>query len=916
MTVTRCLHRWMADLVDSIQSSPLLKRTGHARLFSFFSCLLLLSALFGSSIFLTSQDVHASSLPSPWSDGDIGTVGVAGSASYSNGNFTVNGSGIVEYTYDKFHYLYQPLYGDGTIVAHVTGLTGGTNNAKAGVMIRSDLNGWPPAVNSFLELNASGTITFQRRLTAGGDTSYTSLSDTYASPYWLKLVRAGNTITASASADGNNWSQVGSDILDNLAVDAWVGLAVTSGNDSDTSTATFDHVSITQPTVNTRVDWSNAQGTISPLAYGTNGFSALDPSVLSDASYTNAITSMNAGSIRLHYAGLLNDSSTDSRGWVNTSAKTWDATHIKTILDGVDSWKSKGYQPAVLINIPGFPGWLSTYQITDPNNGNATVTSGLLASNQFDAYAAFCAQLVQIVNIDQHRGVKYFELPNETDQAYNQNIADYNKAHSTSFPDKMAELATLYNKAVVAMKNVDPSIQVGGPALERPDTIAGVKNFITNTVNQSNPTTLDFLSIHGYASGSASDSDAYIYNRIYNPVSNQGSLNDVVAVRQALDAASGSKHIPLWFDEYNISWTYETHDVRMTNYKGVVYDALAMNYFLRNGTDVLQSWNDADGIYGKIDPNSSPTTYQLRPGGQFLQLMNTYGIGSRVATTTDTENTIVPFAVKTAHGYTYMLINRSSNPRQVTSSFTGGASTSDSFTQNQFSAAGLTTSTVNNIGTLNLPAFSVTLLTENGNGGQSSLFSTGLEGSDIQPTWSNTIDTNFPGGNISNVNGICCGLTGPEAGTRNEVAHTGSAALMYSGLDNSSNGSYAYDKVFDVSSKNIKVGASTKLSYWIYPQSSNANNLARGKNSTCVALDLIFTDGTSLRDSGAVDQHGKRLHPAYQCNTLTLDSWNNVLSNIGDNVAGKTISRINIGYDQPLNTGGYRGYIDDISLSN
>ncbi len=198
------------------------------------------------------------------------------------------------------------------------------------------------------------------------------------------------------------------------------------------------------------------------------------------------------------------------------------------------------------------------------------------------------------------------------------------------------------------------------------------------------------------------------------------------------------------------------------------------------------------------------------------------------------------------------------------------------------------------------------------------LFATGFEGGAPQPTWTNTIDGGgYPAGGVANIAGICCGLSGPEAGMRVEAAHTGGAALMYSGQDTSAGTSYAYAKVFDLSGKRIVVGPSTTLSYWIYPQSGHTSPVAvGGANSTCVSVDLIFTDGHNLRDSGAVDQNGKRLHPAAQCGHLTPDAWNHVTSVIGAKVAGKTIARLDVGYDQPANTGGYRGYIDDLSIHN
>ena len=123
-------------------------------------------------------------------------------------------------------------------------------------------------------------------------------------------------------------------------------------------------------------------------------------------------------------------------------------------------------------------------------------------------------------------------------------------------------------------------------------------------------------------------------------------------------------------------------------------------------------------------------------------------------------------------------------------------------------------------------------------------------------------------------------------------------------------------KFYDLSGSPLAIGTSKTLSYWIYPQSNATSTWvpAGSNNSTCVAIDLIFTDGSTLRDSGAVDQSGNRIHPAYQCGHLTLDSWNHVTVNLAANNANKQISRILVGYDHPSSTGGYRGYLDDLTV--
>src|SRR4029453_10016710 len=62
-------------------------------------------------------------LPPPWVHQDIGAVGIPGSAVYGGGTFTINASGIdIDLFADEFHYVNQPLSGNGTIVAKVTSL--------------------------------------------------------------------------------------------------------------------------------------------------------------------------------------------------------------------------------------------------------------------------------------------------------------------------------------------------------------------------------------------------------------------------------------------------------------------------------------------------------------------------------------------------------------------------------------------------------------------------------------------------------------------------------------------------------------------------------------------------------------------------------------------------------------------------
>lgn len=181
-------------------------------------------------------------LPSPWQTQDIGTVGKTGSASYNNGSFTLAGSGTdISNSADAFRFVYQPLTGDGSVIARVNSIDNTDPWAKAGVMMRESLD--PGSANALIAITPGNGGTFQRRTSTGGNTVFTQATGA-AVPYWVKLTRQGNTITGSISPDGSYWSQIGSDTV-TMGATIYVGLAVTSHNNSSLCTGTFDQVSIT-----------------------------------------------------------------------------------------------------------------------------------------------------------------------------------------------------------------------------------------------------------------------------------------------------------------------------------------------------------------------------------------------------------------------------------------------------------------------------------------------------------------------------------------------------------------------------------------------------------------------------------------------------------------------------------------------
>ncbi len=409
------------------------------------------------------------------------------------------------------------------------------------------------------------------------------------------------------------------------------------------------------------VDWGATRATAGPLSYGLNAYSGVAPSIATDPLYAANISRMRPGLLRYHYGGLLNDSATDIRGWVDVANRRWDAARIKAVFDAQKSWAASGdYRPTVLINIPTWPEWLQTYSV----KVRGKEISGLLDPDEFDAYAAFCAGLVKILNVDQRRGIKYFEVTNERDDLYY--VAFRNAGAKW---DRLDELIEMYRRVAVAMKKVDPGIKVGGPAFARGDLYEQVHRFVRGARNE-----LDFLSYHFYANGDLKESDAAVYDRTKKLAEHTRDIVDII--RQE----SPRRPIPAWMNEYNISWGWWNNDPRMHNHKGAVFDALSMFAALDNGAVATAAWNEQDGVYGKMDAAN-----KLRVGGNLYTVFNRYLVGKRVATTSTLPDAVVPFAVLRGKARVLALVNRTATDTAVTVKALRG-----SYVQYRISAEGYT----------------------------------------------------------------------------------------------------------------------------------------------------------------------------------------------------------------------------------
>jgi fibronectin type 3 domain-containing protein len=208
-----------------------------------------------------------STLPTPWTDVDVGPAVSASSATLVSGTFTVKaGGGTFGGTTEGFHLVYVPMAGDGTLTAKISSQTGSNTSSRAGIVLR----------DSFLQNAEMGAMLLQKssstKYTAnfqycGGDGGSVTTSGgpgNLTEPYWVRLVRTDLTITGSISPDGVTWTQVGSYSYSALPYVCYAGLMANLGTVSSSSSTTATFTNVTFPLYSTAAPTAPAGVTASP----------------------------------------------------------------------------------------------------------------------------------------------------------------------------------------------------------------------------------------------------------------------------------------------------------------------------------------------------------------------------------------------------------------------------------------------------------------------------------------------------------------------------------------------------------------------------------------------------------------------------------------------------------------------------
>ena len=354
---------------------------------------------------------------SPWTDADIGSPPLTGSAYELDGTVYVNGTGSdIWNASDQFHYVYVPLNGNGTIIAQVTTQGQTDPSAKAGVMIRNTL-----AANSAfadMVLTPGNGAAFQYRVAAGNNAGPSSGSttggNTYFAPDWVELVRSGSTFTGYVSTNGTSWTEVGSGTL-TMNTSVYIGLCVSSHNTGLISEATFDEISInggTTPVAPSNLTATAASGTSVSLSWTNND----------NLSFANEVYRQNPGS----------------------STFTW----IATVPANATAYLDTGLTPGASYSYQV----LASNTVGNTASNTATVTTPVpplaVSALQPGSVTTTSALLSWVLNSSNDTGVQVWR---RSGGAGSFSLATTLAAGSTSYVDNSLQPGTLYEYQVLAI---------------------------------------------------------------------------------------------------------------------------------------------------------------------------------------------------------------------------------------------------------------------------------------------------------------------------------------------------------------------------------------------------------------------------------------------------------------------------------
>ena len=342
----------------------------------------------------------------------------------------------------------------------------------------------------------------------------------------------------------------------------------------------------TPPLRGISIDISSAARTTT-LTLSTNlqsGGDLLPPGVLP------ALAAWNPPMVRLHL-GFRPSSATDTPILPDAVYGHWDFTAMDALLS---SLRAKGI--TYFLNVRTAPPWMFDQR------------TGQLPDSSFAKFASYMVDLVDWYNkggFTDNQGIFHasghyhwipaWEIWNEPKSGWDipAPIACRSCAPWMTAP----RYARLYDLVATAMRHADPTIAVGGPAINSWPDMPYLATFMHDETAK-----LDFFSLHFYGATSAQEPDQLVFASIYGPRFAQR----LAALRTIVPAS-----IPLWVDELNINEASSATDIDPRGTSPVIYPFLAasLTTAMIAGVSVVDQFNLlSDQQFGLINSATNTIT--------------------------------------------------------------------------------------------------------------------------------------------------------------------------------------------------------------------------------------------------------------------------------------------------------------------
>ena len=182
-------------------------------------------------------------LPTPWNVSDIGNP-LKGGQKIENSVWTIYGGGDdIWNNSDQFRFIYQKVNGDFSFSVKIDSLTDTHNYAKAGIMVRKNLN--KNSAHGIINIFPSGNTEFGYR----EKSSQTMKAESGPNLDWSNVrlkVEKNNKIVNFFIQTKNNWLKIGELNIRNWGKGVYIGLATLSHDNSQLTTATYRNIELDQ----------------------------------------------------------------------------------------------------------------------------------------------------------------------------------------------------------------------------------------------------------------------------------------------------------------------------------------------------------------------------------------------------------------------------------------------------------------------------------------------------------------------------------------------------------------------------------------------------------------------------------------------------------------------------------------------